>query len=458
MLKVDGIIPQRTITTFERMKPYEKYKESGVEWIGEIPEHWKAKKIKRLTTVNRGASPRPIDDPIYFDDNGEYSWVRIKDVTASERYLEKTEESLSELGASKSVKLEPNNLFLSIAGSVGKPIINKVKCCIHDGFVYFPTLHLDKEFLYYIFTTGELYKGLGKLGTQLNLNTETVGSITLPIPSDEEIQQIVCFLDHQTAIIDELIEKKIKQIALLKEKRQAIINETVTKGLDPTARMKDSGVEWLGEIPESWVGTKMKFLGSFINGYAFKSDEFLNNGTLRVIKISNIQHMEFDWADESFVNSKYLYDNMPCQVRKGDLVFALTRPIISTGIKASVVDFDEVMVLNQRNAIFRSNSNVLMSWIYYTMLSHQFIEQFDSKIDKTGQQPNISTSDISNISITLPPIKVQEEICEILKVKIKNIAYSESQIRLAIEKLKEYRQSLISEAVTGKIDVRGWGK
>ena len=119
-------------------QPYPAYKDSGVEWLGEVPEHWEVRRTKSLSSVKRGASPRPIADPRYFDDDGKYAWVRIADVTASNHYLERTTQRLSKLGQSLSVRLQPGSLFLSIAGSVGKPIITKIKCCIHDGFVYFP--------------------------------------------------------------------------------------------------------------------------------------------------------------------------------------------------------------------------------------------------------------------------------------------------------------------------------
>ena len=124
-----------------RWPTYPAYRDSGVAWLGEIPSHWEAIRVKMLCTVKRGASPRPIDDPIYFDDDGEYAWVRIADVTASHQYLLNTTQTLSELGTSLSVPLEPGALFLSIAGSVGKPTITKIKCCIHDGFVYFGGLN-----------------------------------------------------------------------------------------------------------------------------------------------------------------------------------------------------------------------------------------------------------------------------------------------------------------------------
>jgi type I restriction enzyme S subunit len=207
-------------------------KDSGIEWLGEIPQHWESLKIKRLTVIKRGASPRPIDDPKYFDDDGEYAWVRIADVTASERYLETTTQKLSELGKSFSVPLEPGQLFLSIAGSVGKPIITKIKCCIHDGFVYFPDLKVNQEFIYYIFYSGQPYLGLGKMGTQLNLNTETVGGITIGFPPLQEQQKIAEYLDQKTAEIEEQKTKIKKAIDLLKEYRTALITNAVTGKID----------------------------------------------------------------------------------------------------------------------------------------------------------------------------------------------------------------------------------
>jgi type I restriction enzyme S subunit len=214
------------------INPNAKMKPSDIDWIGDIPEHWECMKIKRLSVVKRGASPRPIDDPKYFDENGEFAWVRIADVTASERYLENTTQRLSKLGSSLSVKMYPNDFFLSIAGSVGKPIITKIKCCIHDGFVWFPYLKINHEFLYYLFSTGLPYQGLGKFGTQLNLNTDTVGDIFLPIPTADEMTIIVSFIDNQTQKIDCLISKYQKQIELMQEYRTALISQAVTGKID----------------------------------------------------------------------------------------------------------------------------------------------------------------------------------------------------------------------------------
>jgi type I restriction enzyme S subunit len=203
-------------------------KDSNEYWIGYTPKHWTVKKLKRCCQVKRGASPRPIDDPAYFNENGEYGWVRISDVTASKKYLEYTEQKLSKRGVSHSIKMEYGDLFLSIAGSVGKPIITKVKCCIHDGFVWFRNIkQVEKEFLYYVFLTGQCFEGLGKIGTQLNLNTDTVGMISIPIPPITEQIEIIKEIIQEENKIDLIVCKAQNEINSIKEYREALITDFV---------------------------------------------------------------------------------------------------------------------------------------------------------------------------------------------------------------------------------------
>jgi len=134
------------------MTIYAKYKDSGIEWIGQIPTDWKLIKLKYLSTIKRGASPRPIDDPAYFDNNGERYWVRISDVTKSDKFLLDCEQKLSPLGVEKSIKINEGDLFVSICASVGKPCISRVKACIHDGFVLFSGLESSLiEYVFYLF-------------------------------------------------------------------------------------------------------------------------------------------------------------------------------------------------------------------------------------------------------------------------------------------------------------------
>jgi len=203
-------------------------------WFGQLPADWKPRRIKTISPVMRGASPRPIDYPGYFDDEGEFAWVRISDVTLSKGLLRQTTQRLSCLGASKSVKLEPGKLFLSIAGSVGKPCVTGIKACIHDGFVYFPFLPKESQrFLYWIFESRKCFSGLGKLGTQLNLNTETVGNILIPFPPIKTQNGIADFLDREIATIDQLVEKKLRFLAGLVERMEALVKDALS---DPNAR------------------------------------------------------------------------------------------------------------------------------------------------------------------------------------------------------------------------------
>lgn len=426
-----------------KFKRYERYKDSGVEWIGQVPNHWKVLKIKRLTRVKRGASPRPIDDPVYFDDDGEFSWVRISDVTTSKMYLNESTEKLSALGASLSVKLTPGQLFISICATVGKPCITKIKCCIHDGFVYFPDFKDDNRFLYYIFEAGEAYKGLGKLGTQLNLNTDTVGDITIGLPPLNEQAAIANFLDQKTAEIDGLIADKEKLIELLQEKRQAIISEVVTKGFNPNVKMKDSGVEWIGEIPEHWELQKIKYVANIRN---VKASELDNDKVY--IGLENIESKTGKLLIGD-IDEQQNIEGTSNIFEVNDVLFGKLRPYLA---KCIIANFSgrctsELLVLRC--------SQVLPKYMFFLMLSEKFIDVVNSST-YGAKMPRANWDFIGNLKIPLPNKEEQKKIIEFLSKKSNEIDDLVSKIKEQIQKLKEYRQSLISEAVTGKIDARDY--
>ena len=443
------------------MKRYKRYRPSGVEWIGEIPDHWNCLRIKRLTNVKRGASPRPIDDPKYFDEDGEFAWVRIADVTTSERYLESTTQRLSELGSSLSVKRYPGDFFLSIAGTVGKPIITRIKCCIHDGFVWFPHLKTNPEYLYYIFSTGLPYGGLGKWGTQLNLNTDTVGEIFIPLPEKQEMENMIRYLDERTKRIDKLIAEKQKLLDLLIEEKTATINHAVTKGLNSDAPMKDSGVPWLGKIPAHWYIKKIKHAllrnknalktGPF--GSQLKTTDFVLNGRYKVYSQRNVLDGDFDLGDD-FIDEQKFIELKEFEIFPGDILIT-TRGTIG------------------KSAIFPPNKNsgvlhpcliriqvdegvVLKNWIT------NYINNSSLFLDAVLLESNATTieviygADLKEIVIPVPnDIREQQNILEYVNNQLLRIKNSIHKINKEIELLQEYRTALISEAVTGKIDVRG---
>ena len=433
------------------MKHYSQMKDSGIEWIGEIPEEWDVKQLKRDTPILRGASPRPIDDPKYFDERGEYGWVRISDVTASDTFLETTQQKLSVLGSNLSVKLFPKDLFLSIAGSVGKPCITAIPCCIHDGFVYFPRLSMNQKFLFYIFKIGLCFQGLGKLGTQLNLNTETVGSIGIPFPTTNEQKQIALFLDKKTKIIDDEITKNQNLIKLLQEKKQSVINHVVTKGLDDTVPMKDSGIESIGEIPEEWTTIKLKNITDFIKDGTHNPPPRIEKGKL----LLSSEHISKGFLDykyrPAFISENDFQELQKyCKIKRFDILLTIIGANIGKSISVnSDIDFH----VQRSLAILRPSKNILSKYLHYLIQSN-FFQKFLLTNTNTSAQGGIYLNSLKNIPIVFTlNDEEQKQIVSFLDKKTTKIDSLISKIQLQISKLQEFRESLISSAVTGKICV-----
>ena len=431
------------------MKRYAKYKDSGVEWIGDIPEGWGVAPLKRFCNVKRGSSPRPIDDPKFFDINGQYSWVRISDVTKSERYLLSTDEKLSELGSSLSTKLEPNDLFLSIAGSVGKPIITKIQCCIHDGFVWFLNLTFNKEYLYYIFKIGQCFFGLGKMGTQLNLNSDTVGMILLPLPPLKEQDQIVAYLDEKTSHIDKLLDISKRKIGLLKEQRSSIINQVITKGLNPNAKMKHSGVEWIGDIPEGWGVLPLKYFGVITLGKMLTPNEKSGYQLKPYLRSINVQADKINLSDvkEMWFSNDELER---LKLKRGDLLLNEGGDVGRTSVWEN--ELEECYFQNSINRVQFNKEKDLYYYFYYLSQMFHFTGYYKLFVN-TVSISHLTKEKLEAVKFIRPPLKEQEQIVAYLDEKTSTIYKSISIEERRIVLLKEYRQSIISQVITGKIKV-----
>lgn len=429
-----------------------KYIDTGVNWLGKIPSTWKSKRIKMLTRVKRGASPRPIDNPIYFDEEGEFAWVRIADVTASERYLENTTQRLSELGSSLSVKRYPDDFFLSIAGTVGKPIITKIKCCIHDGFVYFPDLKINPEFLYYIFSTGLPYLGLGKLGTQLNLNTDTVGDIYIPIPEEKEIDAIVKYLDDKTFQIDSIINKKQTLIESLLEERNAIITKAVTKGLNPNSKLKSSNVYWLGEIPTHWNVKKLKYV-SLVQPSNVDKKSNDKEIPVRLCNYVDVYKNEFITGDIDFMEATAKEDEIQkFKLKIGDVLITKdSETPTDIAVPAFVKIENDDLVCGYHLAQIRANEEeILGEYIFRVFQSKDFNSNFEIAANGITRY-GLGLDAIKSVLIPIPPREEQKEIVEYILSEVSKIDVITKRITQEIELIKEYRTSLINEVVTGKI-------
>ena len=184
--------------------------------------------LRHICTVKRGQSPRPIHDPRYFDDAGSHGWVRIEDVTREGMYLTNTRQRLSDVGRARSVAVGPGMVLVSIAATVGKPAITAMKCCYHDGFVGLHHLRAVPEYVYFLLTLPEVFAGLGQVGTQVNINSEIVGRVKIPLPPHDEQQRIVKRLMTELRRTQAVKSRLSTQLDLLLERRQALVTAAVT--------------------------------------------------------------------------------------------------------------------------------------------------------------------------------------------------------------------------------------
>jgi type I restriction enzyme S subunit len=214
------------------LDPKVKMKDSGIEWLGEVPNNWKVTKMKFIATITRGAILRPVDDPDYFDDNGEWTYLNISDATKCDKYLHEGKLRLSELGSQKSARVLPNNLILTASATIGKPFINKIPVCVHDGFIPITNIKCSIDYLYHYLRNPQLYVALGKVNTQKNIYLDEVKDMFITQPPLNEQNDIIAFLEKFEVKNNNLISQVGDQIAKLKEYRQSVISEAVTGKID----------------------------------------------------------------------------------------------------------------------------------------------------------------------------------------------------------------------------------
>jgi type I restriction enzyme S subunit len=422
-----------------KFKRYERYKDSGVEWIGEIPEHWGVIKLKYVTKLAYGDS-LPTENR---EEEGEV------DVFGSN----------GKVGTHNVANTLSPVIIVGRKGSYGKVTYSDKKCFAIDTTYYIDNrcTKSNIKWLYYSLMVLELDKNSQDTGVP-GLSREYAYNKYVPVPTVNEQVAIANFLDQKTAEIDGLIADKEKLIELLQEKRQAVITEAVTKGLNPNVRLKDSEIEWIGEIPEHWSIIKMKYLlsskkysikaGPF--GSQLKNDDMVS-GDIKVYNQKTVLDNDFKSGDYYIENCKY-EELRAFEVFSGDLLVTTRGTIGKTAIVPKdaekgilhpcliKITLNPDKVLNDYVNVIFNNTKIVTNQI--------MLESNATTIDV------IYTDTLKNLVLPIPPLEEQKSIIDFVDAKIGEIDGLISSINNQIQKLKEYRQSLISEAVTGKIDVR----
>lgn len=437
-----------------RYKPYPEYKDSGVDWIGKIPCDWDMWKITHACPyVASGTTPK-ADGDVYY--GGENLWVttgELREGVIFDTLKKVTDKALLDMPTLRlhprgSVSIAMYGATIGRLGIFGKEAATNQACCVMP-----PSATIQNKYLFYwLYATRQEIINLSSGGGQPNVNQEKIASLKVSCPNYNLQTTIANFLDHETAKIDTLIEKQQQLIKLLKEKRQAVISHAVTKGLNPVAKLRDSGIEWLGEVPEHWIvaGFK-KYLNSIVD-YRGKTPEKHDSGVF-LVTARNIKSGAVNYDASQEYISEDDYESVMCRGKPkiGDLLFTTEAPL---GEVASV-DREDI-ALAQRVIKFDGQPGILNNfYLKYLIMSMQF-QQSLMMFSSGSTAPGIKAERFVYLRSLIPPLSEQLEIVDYIESVAKKIDNLIVKAIDGIEIMQERRTALISAAVTGKIDVRGW--
>ena len=433
-------------------RAYPEYKPSGFDWLPEVPAHWVDRKIARDIPFVVGWTP-PSGKDEYYD--GDLPWVTIADMT--QMSVEDTKSKISHLAVQdKGAKVVPaGSMLFSFKLSVGKIAFLTIDSYTNEAIAGFlPCGPLDLE--YWKYAAPEFIPRYGReniYGATL-LNQELISSVRFSAPARAEQTQIARFLDHETARIDALIAEQQRLIELLKEKRQAVISHAVTKGLDPTVPMKDSGVEWLGEVPVHWEVTQVKRRCDLITDGAHISPE-TENGVYCFVSTKDVSDEGIDFEGclrTSAASYEYLLKT-GCQPAAGDVLFSKDGTIGRTIVVSE--NSPEFVVASSLIIIRPDKEELLSSYLDFLCQSWVVSQQIEGFVKGAGL-PRLSIQNLTKVVGVFPPLEEQVLIAEFLQLRCAAASQLTGEAWRTMELLKERRSALISAAVTGKIDVRGW--
>lgn len=414
------------------MRRYESYKDSGVEWLGEVPSHWNLIPNKYIFKLRKNVVGKR---------SNEYDLLSLSLKGVIKRDMENPEGKFpAEFDTYQEVK-EGDFIFclFDVEETPRTVGLSSYRGMITGAYTIFETNNVDKKFIYYFYLNLDSDKRLKPLykGLRNTISKETFFSFNTFIPPLSEQQKIAQFLDDKTAKIDQAVDLAEKQIALLKEHKQILIQNAVTQGLNPDEPLKDSGVEWIGQVPEHWEVKKLKFVLTLSN----KKEESKNSNK-RYIGMENIESFTGKINDipliaEGIANSFY----------KDEILFGKLRPYLA---KSYLADFDGIC--STEFLVYRSTKVLNNRFALNIFLSYGFIDAVNAST-YGSKMPRANAEFISNMFLAIPPLSEQQQIADYLDKQTAKIDQAIALKIAHIEKLKEYKSVLINDVVTGKVRV-----
>lgn len=419
------------------MKRYGRYKDSSIEWIREIPNHWGEVSIRWVSKIFAGGTPSK--DKVEYWYGGNIPWLNSG--TVNQGFITEPSEFITELGFEKSSAkwIPKESLVIALAGQgKTKGMVAQLgieATCNQSMAAIVPQHKIQPRYLsYWLQANYQNIRNLGGGDLRDGLNLDMIGSIKCPIPPTEEQAAIASYLDRKTAEIDALIAEKKRLLELYEEEKTIIVNQAVTKGINSKAKMKDNGIEWLGEIPEHWEVKRFKY---FFNLVTEKVDEDLFKVGLENIESKSGELIQTD-AD---------FSGQGIRFKPGDILFGKLRPYLA---KVWCANFEGEAVGDF--FVFRTKGAIIPEFAKFMILSSAFIEVTNS-CSYGSKMPRVSWESIGDLSIAFPKEKEQQSIVRYIQTKCTRINAKISKTQKLIELLAEYRTALISDLVTGKIKV-----
>lgn len=421
-----------------------KMKDSGVEWIGDIPELWEVRKYKSVCNIYAGGTPDTNRLEFW---NGDIPWLQSGKIKNSDIY--EADKFITKLGLEKSSTklIKENTTLLAMTGATcGNVAFLRIKSCANQSVMAFEVLNrsfLDRFIYYTLLSQREVILLQKAGGAQSGINVQDGKNLLMPSCSCITQEQIVKYLDKKVSEIDDIILNQKSLIEKYKAYKQSLITETVTKGLNKNLPMKDSGIEWIGEIPSHWKVERIKYLIDFNPSYSENLNDDVSVSFAPMECVGN-GYMNFKEAKLKDVKGKYTYFS------DKDIIMAKVTPCFENGNIAIANDLINGVGFGSSELYVFRCKKVDNKFMFYYLRNSIFKEGCISTMTGTGGLKRVSSSFIENYYIGIPKIDEQKEIAEFLDKKCTVIDSLISKKEHLIEKLESYKKSLIYECVTGK--------
>lgn len=443
------------------MKKYPKYKASG-DWIREFPSDWGAIKYKFVANIETGSTPPKADNSNY--EGGDILFVKPDELNGFTPIVD-SKEKITKKALENSRLIKEFSLLTCAIGTIGKFGIAGTDCITNqqiNSFTFKPKKINPKFGIYsFIASEDEQWKN-STTNVVAIINKTSQSRIYIPYPPLPEQHTIVQFLDHKTSQIDRFIANRQKQIELLKEQKAAIINKAVTKGINPNAKMKDSGIEWIGEVPEHWMIGKVRrvlnILTDFTANGSFadlaKNVKYLDTPDYsRLIRLTDLRE---DLKNEGiYVNKEAHKFLAKSELFGGEILMANVGAY--AGLVCLVPKLDFVSTLGPNMFLLKFDDKRMSNQFAFTLLSSDCYYKLLMNKALSSAQPKLNKEDVKSIDFIFPPThEEQDAIIEFIIEETSNVDTLISKYQKQIDLMQEYRTALVSQAVTGKIDVRDW--